>query len=170
MNTRHAVIESPLGELTLVAEDDALTGLYFRHHWYRPADYTLGPRVDAESDELLAKAQAQLTDYLAGHRTDFDLPITLHGDDAPAPYLAAADHHPLRRDRDIWRTGRGACRRHHGPGGRAGGRPQPAEHHRPVPSRGRKERPTDRICRRAQTQTILLELEEPSEVKAARLF
>ena len=37
MNTRHAVIESPLGELTLVAEDDALTGLYFQHHWYRPA-------------------------------------------------------------------------------------------------------------------------------------
>src|SRR6476646_6052927 len=56
MNTRHAVIESPLGELTLVAEDGALTGLYFRHHWYRPADDTLGKRVDAESYELLAKA------------------------------------------------------------------------------------------------------------------
>ena len=28
MNTRHAVIESPLGELTLVAEDGALTGSY----------------------------------------------------------------------------------------------------------------------------------------------
>src|SRR5256885_596152 len=38
MNTRHAVIDSPLGELTVVAEDDALTGLYFPHHWYRPAD------------------------------------------------------------------------------------------------------------------------------------
>ena len=57
MNTRHAVIESPLGELTLVADDDALTGVYFRHHWHRPADDTFGPRVDAESDELLAEAQ-----------------------------------------------------------------------------------------------------------------
>jgi methylated-DNA-[protein]-cysteine S-methyltransferase len=31
MKTRHAVIGSPLGELTLVANDDALTGVYFRH-------------------------------------------------------------------------------------------------------------------------------------------
>lgn len=82
MDTRHAVIESPLGELTLVAENDALTGLYFRHHWYRPADTTMGPRVDTESDELLATAQIQLTDYLAGRRADFDLPIVLHGDEA----------------------------------------------------------------------------------------
>jgi methylated-DNA-[protein]-cysteine S-methyltransferase len=80
MTTRHAVIDSVLGELTLVADDDALTGLYFRHHWYRPSADTFGPRVDAESDELLARAQTQLTDYLAGLRTDFDLPITLHGD------------------------------------------------------------------------------------------
>jgi methylated-DNA-[protein]-cysteine S-methyltransferase len=81
MTTRHAVIDSALGELTLVADDDALTGLYFRHHWYRPSADTFGPRVDAESDELLARAQTELTDYLAGHRTDFDLPITLHGDE-----------------------------------------------------------------------------------------
>jgi methylated-DNA-[protein]-cysteine S-methyltransferase len=65
MNTRHAVIESPLGHLTLVAEDDALTGVYFRHHWHRPAEDTFGPRVDAESDAVLARVEAQLTDYLA---------------------------------------------------------------------------------------------------------
>jgi methylated-DNA-[protein]-cysteine S-methyltransferase len=81
MNTRHAVIDSPLGELTLVADDNALTGVYFRHHWYRPAQDTFGPRVEAESDAFLAKAQIQLTEYLSGDRTDFDLPITLHGDE-----------------------------------------------------------------------------------------
>jgi hypothetical protein len=80
MNTRHAVIDSPLGELTLVAEDETLTGLYFRHHWYRRADTTVGPRVDAESDDLLAQARTQLTDYLAGRRAGFDLPIALQGD------------------------------------------------------------------------------------------
>ena len=137
MNTRHAVIESPLGELTLVAEDDALTGLYFRHHWYRPADDTIGPRVDAESDALLAEAQAQLTDYLAGRRHRLRSADHTARQRSTAACLAATDHHPLRRDLDVWRTGRGACRRHHGPGGRAGGRPQPAEHHRPVPSSGR---------------------------------
>ena len=46
MNTRHAVIDSPLGELTLVADGAALIGLYFRHHWYRPSADTFGPRVD----------------------------------------------------------------------------------------------------------------------------
>lgn len=30
MTTRHALIDSPLGQLTLVATDDALAGLYFR--------------------------------------------------------------------------------------------------------------------------------------------
>ena len=37
MTTRHAVIDSPLGELTVVADGGALTGLYFRSHWFRPA-------------------------------------------------------------------------------------------------------------------------------------
>jgi methylated-DNA-[protein]-cysteine S-methyltransferase len=81
MNTRHAKIDSPLDELTLVADDDALTGVYFRHHWYRPAADALGPRVEAESDTLFTAARTQLTDYLAGTRTDFDLPTTRHGDE-----------------------------------------------------------------------------------------
>ena len=81
MNTRHAVIDSPLGELTLVADGDALTGLYFRHHWYRPPVEAFGPRVDTGSDALLAEAQAQLTDFLTGDRTQFDLPTSLRGDD-----------------------------------------------------------------------------------------
>ncbi|MGX9792282.1 methylated-DNA--[protein]-cysteine S-methyltransferase [Mycobacterium sp. MMS18-G62] len=82
MNTRHAVIDSPLGELTLVADGETLTGLYFRHQWYRPSRDTFGARVDADSDALLAKAKAQVTDYFAGARNDFDLPIRLRGDDA----------------------------------------------------------------------------------------
>ena len=81
MNTRHAVIDSPLGELTLVADDTALIGLYFRHHWYRPAADTFGPRVDAKSDTLLSEARQQLTEYLAGDRRDFDLPTALRGNE-----------------------------------------------------------------------------------------
>jgi methylated-DNA-[protein]-cysteine S-methyltransferase len=78
MTTRHAVMDSPLGDLTLVADGDALTGLYFRNHWYRPHSDTFGPPAD---DSLLAEAQIQLTQYLAGERTAFDLPIRLNGDD-----------------------------------------------------------------------------------------
>lgn len=75
--TRHALIDSPLGELTLVADGDVVTGLYFRHHWYPPA--TVGTR--AEGDALLIRTAAQLGEYFAGRRTEFELPIALHGTD-----------------------------------------------------------------------------------------
>src|SRR6478609_11870929 len=81
MNTRHALMDSPLGELTLVADGAALIGLYFRHHWYRPSPDTFGRCVDAGSDALLAESRGQLSDYLAGVRTDFDLPTSLRGND-----------------------------------------------------------------------------------------
>jgi methylated-DNA-[protein]-cysteine S-methyltransferase len=80
MNTRHAVIDTPLGELTLVAHADELIGLYFHHHWYRPAADTFGCRIDPASDGLLAQAHIQLDDYLAGGRSHFGLPIRLRGD------------------------------------------------------------------------------------------
>jgi methylated-DNA-[protein]-cysteine S-methyltransferase len=82
MTTRHAVIDSPLGELTLVADDDKLAGLYFPHHWYRPTTDTFGPKVDADSDRLLNRARSQITEYLTGTRTTIDVPITLGGDGA----------------------------------------------------------------------------------------
>lgn len=81
MNTRHCVIDSTLGELTVVADDGALTGVYFRHHWHRPDTATFGDRVNAQSDEVLAEASIQLADYLAGDRTDFDLPVSPQGDE-----------------------------------------------------------------------------------------
>jgi methylated-DNA-[protein]-cysteine S-methyltransferase len=73
--TRHELIDSPLGELTLVADGDALTGLYFRHHWYPPA--TVGRGV--EGDPLFARAKAQLDEYFAGRRTEFELPTSVSG-------------------------------------------------------------------------------------------
>ena len=42
MQTRHTVIDSPLGELTLVADGDRLRGVYFRHHWHPPTAEALG--------------------------------------------------------------------------------------------------------------------------------
>jgi len=80
MNTRHCVIDSQLGELTVVADGGALTGVYFAHHWRRPEESTFGARVDAGADALLTEAEAQLTAYLAGDRTDFDLPLNPRGD------------------------------------------------------------------------------------------
>ncbi|MET9329423.1 methylated-DNA--[protein]-cysteine S-methyltransferase [Tsukamurella sp. NPDC003166] len=80
MNTRHIVTDSALGELTLVATDDAVSGVYFRHHIRRPAESSFGARFVA--DTLLDEAAQQLRAYLAGERRAFDLPLTTAGDDA----------------------------------------------------------------------------------------
>lgn len=56
MDTRHALVRSALGELTLVATDGAITGLYFSHHIRMPAQDTFGPAVRVEDDALLFAA------------------------------------------------------------------------------------------------------------------
>ncbi len=80
MKKCHAVIDSSLGDLTLVADGDTLTGVYFRGHWHPPTAETLGVRVDSAADELFRRTAAQLREYLAGHRTEFELPVALVGD------------------------------------------------------------------------------------------
>lgn len=81
MNTRHIVVDTDVGPITLVARDGAVAGLYFRHHVRRPAQETFGPEVAASMDTLLSEAARQLHDYLAGERWEFDLPLAAHGDD-----------------------------------------------------------------------------------------
>jgi methylated-DNA-[protein]-cysteine S-methyltransferase len=78
-STRHAVIDSPIGPLTIVRDDDGITGLYFPHHWTRPDPATFGPQVEAADDRGFDAAIAQLGDYFAGERREFDLPLTPHG-------------------------------------------------------------------------------------------
>ena len=170
MNTRHAVIDSPLGELTLVADGDALTGLYFRHHWYAPAEDKLGPRVDAESDKLLATAQTQLTDYLAGRRHGFNLPTRLNGDKAQQrvwqllsniPYGETVTYGELAAALGDGTTAQGV-------GQSVGRNPLSiiVPCHRVVGKNGQLTGYAGGLNRKQ----FLLELEEPSEMKAARLF
>jgi methylated-DNA-[protein]-cysteine S-methyltransferase len=78
MSTTHTIIDTPLGELTLVARDGVLAGLYFPGHWTLPDPAAFGPRVDGADG--FAEAERQVRAYLAGERTTFDLPITLAGD------------------------------------------------------------------------------------------
>jgi methylated-DNA-[protein]-cysteine S-methyltransferase len=80
LETRHAVVTTTLGAITLVASGHALTGVYFPGHWYKPNAQTFGPRVAAVSDPVLAIAERQLQEYLAGKRVTFDLPAATHGD------------------------------------------------------------------------------------------
>ena len=80
MSTRHIMVDTNFGPITIVAQGEAVTGLYFRHHVRRPAPDTFGPEVIASTDELLAEAARQLSDYLAGTRTEFELPLVAEGD------------------------------------------------------------------------------------------
>jgi methylated-DNA-[protein]-cysteine S-methyltransferase len=72
----HAVIDSPVGPLTLVCSaEDELTGLYLDEQRHRPAEDLFGAR----DDSLLPEVAVQLAEYFAGGRTSFDLPLKMTG-------------------------------------------------------------------------------------------
>lgn len=70
------LIDSPVGELRLVAEDGAITAIDFM-----PADYAKDrPRGErADDDPLLLECARQLGEYFAGDRVTFDLPLAPAG-------------------------------------------------------------------------------------------
>jgi methylated-DNA-[protein]-cysteine S-methyltransferase len=78
---RHAVVDSPIGPLTLVRDERGITGLYFPHHWTKPDPAGFGPRVDPAGDPGFAEAITQLGEYFAGSRHAFDLPLAPDGSD-----------------------------------------------------------------------------------------
>lgn len=79
---RHGAFATSIGELLLVADGDALTGLYFPDHKYPPSPDEIGDDQGFESgDETLSDAAEQLREYLAGERRDFDVKLAPQGDD-----------------------------------------------------------------------------------------
>ena len=81
VSTRHVIVDTPIGPLTLVRDDNGLTGMYYPGHWTRPDRNSFGPRVESSDDQGLDEAIAQLVEYFAGERRDFDLPLNPHGRD-----------------------------------------------------------------------------------------
>ncbi|MFC8828144.1 methylated-DNA--[protein]-cysteine S-methyltransferase [Streptomyces sp. NPDC057137] len=71
----HTVVDSPYGPLTLVATDGVLSALYMTEQRHRPPQETFG-EVDARP---FGGVIDQLDEYFAGERTEFDLPLLLHG-------------------------------------------------------------------------------------------
>lgn len=72
----HTTIETPIGTLTLVAGDAALTGAYMEAHRPAPDESAWGERDDAPAPGTpLAEAAVQLAAYFAGERTGFELPL-----------------------------------------------------------------------------------------------
>jgi methylated-DNA-[protein]-cysteine S-methyltransferase len=69
----YAIIDSPVGPLTLVEVGGALAGLYLHQHRHQPT--IEGPR----DDTVLPAVRAQLAGYFAGTLQEFDLPLTVAG-------------------------------------------------------------------------------------------
>ena len=67
-------IPSPLGEIRLAGDNDALAELYLPTH--SDEDLLDGER---RTTPVLARAAAQLAEYFAGERTVFDLPLAPRG-------------------------------------------------------------------------------------------
>lgn len=69
----HAVVDSPLGPLTLVAQDDAVAGLYMTDQRHRPV-------IDLPRDETaLPELREQLQAYWCRDLKEFDVPLALTG-------------------------------------------------------------------------------------------
>ena len=64
-------VQSPIGELTLASDGEALTGLYMTEQRHRPEL----PAANGDDDAVLAAAREQLAEYFAGERREFDLPL-----------------------------------------------------------------------------------------------
>lgn len=79
--TRHTRVGTALGELLLVARGEHLIGCYFPGHWYPPDPRSLGGAVEPADDDVLAATATQLSEYLSGRRTAFDVPLATAGDE-----------------------------------------------------------------------------------------
>ena len=72
-------LDSPLGRLHLLADEAALLAVSLPN---APPDPPAGhARRDGAGHPVLERARAQLTEYFAGHRRDFDLPLAPRGTD-----------------------------------------------------------------------------------------
>lgn len=72
---KHAVHSTPVGELTLVATGNELSGVYLLGQRHRPAETVFGTL----DQRAFAETGRQLDEYFAGTRRHFELPIRLDG-------------------------------------------------------------------------------------------
>ncbi len=72
-------MHSPVGRLTLVACEAGLAAILWQDD--APGRVRLGDTVEAPDHPVLARTTRQLSDYFAGTRTAFDLPLAPAGTD-----------------------------------------------------------------------------------------
>lgn len=77
---RHAVMDSPVGQLRIVASGHGIAGIYMENHAHPLAPEVLGELLAAvEDDPFIAQCAAELAEYFAGTRTSFGVPCDALG-------------------------------------------------------------------------------------------
>ncbi|MYV52984.1 methylated-DNA--[protein]-cysteine S-methyltransferase [Streptomyces sp. SID3212] len=162
----HTTVESPLGDLTVVAEDNKLTGLYFADHRRGPAADSLGVRDEAGFEDV----RRQLGEYFAGERREFALPLAPVGDAFQHRVWELLAHIPYGRTRSYGDLARelGDPALAQAVGAAVGRNPISVivPCHRVVGADGSLVGYAGGLWRKRH----LLDLEEPAPVKADRLF
>ena len=105
MTRCHTVLDSPLGPLTVVVEDDHLVGLYVEQGLAKALERsaTLGTPSEPEDVPLLRAVADQLAAYFRGERTAFDLPVATAGTPFQQRVWAALQRIPYG---ETWSYGR----------------------------------------------------------------
>jgi methylated-DNA-[protein]-cysteine S-methyltransferase len=74
--TAQAAYDTPLGKVLIARTTHGLAGLWFESQKWHPAPIDAPEHPD---DPLLREAATQVTDYFAGRRKQFELPLDLQG-------------------------------------------------------------------------------------------
>ncbi|WP_233834097.1 methylated-DNA--[protein]-cysteine S-methyltransferase [Paraburkholderia sp. ZP32-5] len=73
----YKLIDSPVGQLKLVADGECLAAILWEHD--RPNRVRLGEMTEANELAVLVETERQLREYFAGTRQAFDLPLKFQG-------------------------------------------------------------------------------------------
>jgi methylated-DNA-[protein]-cysteine S-methyltransferase len=77
MNYYYKTMKSPVGELTLIADDQGLSAVLWEND--KPGRVRLEPLIQADSHPMLMEAERQLIDYFSGKRSKFTMPLSFKG-------------------------------------------------------------------------------------------
>lgn len=77
MTHHFKTIWSPVGELTLVADDSGLTAILWEND--KPDRVRLGALSEKADHPILVETERQLGQYFAGERRTFDVPLSFAG-------------------------------------------------------------------------------------------
>lgn len=96
-NRFHKIVNSPVGDLTLVADQEALIAVLWETEW--AGRVKIGATQLDDSHPLLEKTAAQLREYFQGSRTKFELPLKMQGTEFQVRVWSALQEIPFGETR-----------------------------------------------------------------------